>query len=322
MPSPQLTTLVTVFRARPKRRLDDIDRAREEFEAFTQLLKIPPGTRTVAVDAGGVAAEWVLAGGTAEPPGPPSPPSPETPSEALVWFHGGGYANGSLSTHRPLTARLAEGLGLPVLSVDYSLAPEHPFPAAHDDALAALEWIVGPRVGVAPDRLLVGGDSAGGGLALAALIARRDGGAASPAGLLLLSPWTDLAVTGESVATRDAADPLFDRASLTQMADLYRDGVPATHPWISPLYADLHDLPPTFVQVGGAEVMLSDTTRLTERLRHSGVPVAERIWDGLFHSWQLYASMLPEGEEAVAEVVEHGRRMLGQEARAVRETPT
>lgn len=310
MPSSQLATLLTVFRARPKRRLDDVGRAREEFEAFTRLLRLPPGTRSEPVDAGGVAAEWVLDADTDRPPAAGSPDG----GEALVWFHGGGYASGSLATHRSLTARLAVGLGVPVLSVDYRLAPEHPFPAAHDDALAALDWVTGPRVGVAPERLLVGGDSAGGGLGVAAVVARRDAGVPPPAGLVLLSPWTDLAVAGESVATRDDADPLFDRASLVEMADLYRGGVSATHPWVSPLYADLHDLPPTFVQVGGAEVMLSDATRLAERLRLAGVPVEERVWDGLFHGWQLYASMLPEGEEAVAEIVEHGARMLARTA--------
>ena len=294
MPSSQLATLMTVLRARPKRQLADAARARSEFEAFTKMFPGPDGLRTTAVTLGSVAAEWVVA-----------PPAPEPPAEgggdgagAILFFHGGGYASGSLATHRGFCGRLFAATGLAVLQVDYRLAPEHPFPAAYDDAVAACHAFL-ERGLATPERWVVAGDSAGGGLALAAVLALRDAGAPLPAALALLSPWTDLAVTGASVETNDAADPLFGRPTLEEMADLYRGETAADDPRVSPLYGDLHGLPPTFVQVGGTEVMLDDSTRLAARLEAAGVPVELQVWERCFHGWQLYASMLPEAAEAI-----------------------
>lgn len=333
MPSPGFKTLRTVFRARTGNRFTDPVTSRRELEEFVRILPEPDPYRTEPVAVGGVACEWVTADGPEEP----------ASSRALVFFHGGGYVSGSLASHRALAARLARAVGARVLQVDYRRAPEHPFPAAFDDARAVLGSLLEggtssapsdpplPNAGGTPDAapasgasairaagdldeagsigaprrmktIAVVGDSAGGGLAVAAAAALRASGCPLPAALVCLSPWTDLACTGESLETRAAADPLFDRPALERMAALYADGADRTDPRISPLYADLHGLPPTLIQVGDAEVLRSDSTRLAERLEQSGVPVELDVWPEMVHGWQLFAGMVPEGDEAIERI--------------------
>lgn len=307
MPSPAFRTLRTVFRARSGKRFSDPESSRRELEEFVRILPAPGPYRAERVTLGGVACEWVVPEGLAV-------------ERTLVFLHGGGYVSGSLDSHRGLAARLAHAAGARAFQVDYRRAPEHPFPAAFDDARAVLaEVLTTERIAAAapasgPLPVVVVGDSAGGGLALAATVALRDAGAPVPEALVCLSPWTDLACTGETLTTRAAADPLFDRPSLERMAALYAGIVDKTDPRMSPLYADLHDLPPTLIQVGDAEVLLADSTRLAERLEAAGVPVEVEVWPEMVHGWQLFAGMVPEGDEAI--------EAIGRFLRAATPAPT
>jgi|CXWL01.1.fsa_nt_gi acetyl esterase/lipase len=291
MASRELQTLLTVFRARPRRGGESVPIAqmRADFETFQASLQAPTDFRAETASAAGVPVEWIV------PLGP-------RPERTLLFFHGGGYASGSLATHRALVARLARAVPARALQVAYRLAPEHPFPAALEDALAAYRWLLGQ--GHDPATLALGGDSAGGGLALALLCALRDAGEALPAVFFALSPWTDLTHTGESIVSRAELDPLFSRDSLELMAGLYAGDHPRRHPGISPLFADLRGLPPTLLQVGTAEILHDDSSRLARRLERAGVEVTLEVWDGMFHGWQLFASLLPEGDQAITRLAE------------------
>lgn len=295
MPSRELQTLLTVFRARPRRGgpAAPIERVRADFEAFQAALRAPTDFTTEPVSAGGVPAEWIV-------------PHGHRPERTVLFFHGGGYASGSLGTHRALVARIARATPARVLQVGYRLAPEDPFPAAFEDARAVYRWLL--DTGIEPATLAVGGDSAGGGLSLALLCAARDAGEPLPAAWFGLSPWTDLGHTGDSIVTRAEQDPLFTPESLEGMAALYAGDHPRTHPAISPLFADLHDLPPGLLQVGTAELLLDDSTRLARRLEAAGVTVEFDVWESMFHGWQLFASMLPEGQQALEQVAAFVRR--------------
>jgi len=202
---------------------------------------------------------------------------------------------------RPITSRLAIGSDARLFALDYRLAPEHPFPAALDDALAAYRALV--RSGIRHDRIVVAGDSAGGGLALALLVALRDAGDALPAAAVMFSPWTDLAATGTSILGNDAADALLSGPWIGPTARHYLGDTPATHPLASPLYADMTGLPPLLIQVSDSEVLLDDSRRAAEKARLAGVDVTLRVWHGLPHVWQYFAGILPEGKRALDEAV-------------------
>ncbi len=237
-----------------------------------------------------VEGEWVLPlDGTVED------------GRTILYLHGGGYVFCTEETHRPLTTTLANLAKARVFAPAYRLAPEHPFPAAVDDALAAAAWLF--EQGVDPARTIVAGDSAGGGLALALLIARRDAGLPPMAGAYLLSPWTDLAGTGASMETNRDRDAMFNPGRIATFAREYLGDVPATHPLASPLYAELAGLPPLCIQAGSDEVLLDDARRLAERARAAGVDVSITTWPGVPHVWQLWTPYLPEAREAIARAV-------------------
>ena len=222
------------------------------------------------------------------------------PTARVVYFHGGGYVSGSPRTHRYFTATLAKLSGLPILSVDYRRAPEDPFPAALDDAVAAIRWArdhdaVGPSPAT---RLFVGGDSAGGGLALAAMLRLRELGEPLPDGALLLSPWTDLTLSGPTVQQRRADDPMLDYDQGAAWADMYRGDEPADSPLVSPLFADLAGLPPLYVLVGGREILYDDSVRLVARGRAAGVEVHLDYEPDMFHIWPVFVALLPEARSA------------------------
>ncbi len=220
-------------------------------------------------------------------------------NRCLLYLHGGGYCLGDLDTHKELMARLAVAAGVGVLGVDYRLAPENPYPAAVDDAVDSYQWLL--KQGFPSDRIAIAGDSAGGGLTLATLLSLNMRDLPQPACAALLSPWTDLAATGDSIQTRLEADPMIEPSGIHAMAANYRAGKPADHPLISPLYGDLSGLPPLLVQVGENEILLDDSTRLRQRADMVGTPLELRIYAGAFHVFQAFPSV-PEADEAVAEI--------------------
>jgi monoterpene epsilon-lactone hydrolase len=239
----------------------------------------------VSID--GMAAEWSRA------------PTSE-PSRALLFFHGGGYCSGSILSHRRMASEAGRAAGASALAVDFRLAPEHPFPAAYDDALTA--WRFLREQGFAADRIAVGGDSAGGGLTLALLMRLRDLKEALPACAWLASPWTDVTFSGETLTTKDAVDPLLHRAYLEELAQAYVPaGIDRRDPRVSPLFGDLSGLPPLLIQVGSNETLLSDSTRLAAVAGAVDVSVTLEVWPRMIHAWPLWNARLEEGRRALAQ---------------------
>lgn len=228
-------------------------------------------------------------------------------SRTILYLHGGGYYFCSPRTHRAITFGLAPRAEADVFSLDYRLAPEHPFPAALDDALAAYRRLLaaGRRAG----SLVIAGDSAGGGLALAALVALRDAGDPLPAGAVLYSAWTDLACSGASIRYNDGRDPMFCGDVFARVARFYLGTASAAHPYVSPVHADLRGLPPLFMLAGSTETLLDDTRRVAGQARAAGVSVECEIAPGLPHAWPIYAPFMPEARRALDDTARFVRRV-------------
>jgi acetyl esterase/lipase len=226
----------------------------------------------------------------------------------ILYLHGGAYVAMSARTHRSLTSRLAVGSAASLFALDYRLAPEHPFPAAIEDALATYRALIAG--GTPASRIVVAGDSAGGGLALALLLAAREAGDPLPAAAVLFSPWTDLAATGQSIIDNDAADALIHGSWIAPEARHYLGDAPACHPLASPVYAELAGLPPLLLQVSDSEVLLDDSRRVHEKAKLSGVDTTLHIWPGLPHGWQVFAPVLPEGRAALRDAAAFIRAKL------------
>lgn len=251
-----------------------------------RMFRMPEGVAVRAEAGLSFPAEWLL----------PDDASADGP--AILYLHGGAYQSGSLDTHRVLAARIASAAKLATLTVAYRLAPESPFPAALDDALEAYRFLVkgGRRVALA-------GDSAGGGLALALSANLRDKGEEPPFALALMSPWTDLAMTGATVRTKASVDPYFPTGDILEMAAAsYAGSAPLENPLISPLHADLRGLPPTLIHVGTREVLLDDSLRIAERARQAGVDVTLKEWPAMWHVWQILGGRMPEADRSIAEL--------------------
>lgn len=297
MPSPERDAILQLLRSLPRHEptRENIASLRSFLDAF--VATPPRETRAHEVDAGGVRGEWLRIGDA-------------DPDRRILYLHGGAYIAGSNLSHRALAARIGRAAGASVLLVSYRLAPESPHPAAVDDAVAALRWMQreGPDGPQPPRHAFVVGDSAGGGLALATALAVRDAGGRLPDALVTLSAWTDLAMTGESVRSRAAVDPMIDVRHMHPAAALYLGDHAARSPLASPLYAELAGLPPIYMQVGDEEVLLDDTTRFAERASGAGVEVEVEIWPGMFHVFQAFAGALPEGREAIARIGAYLRR--------------
>ncbi len=286
-----LKTIVDMMRAQRSVIPPDIDAAamRAGMESMTSLMPLPPDVATEAVRANGVPAEWVWA-------------PPASADRVVLYVHGGAYVIGSINTHRDLAGRISRASGARVLNVDYRLAPEHPHPAAVEDATAAYRWLVAN--GQAPARLAIAGDSAGGGLTIATLVALRDAGDPLPAAGVCLSPWVDLEGIGESMSSRAHLDPMVQKDHLLRMAKLYLGDLHPRTPLAAPLYADLSGLPPLLIQVGTAETLLDDATRIAERAKKAGVDVTLDVWEDMIHVFQAFAPMLPEGQQAIEQIGE------------------
>jgi epsilon-lactone hydrolase len=248
------------------------------------------------VSAGGVDGEWI-AGSNAPR------------DKAILYFHGGGFRLGSVTSHRELVARISGACGCRVLAINYRLAPEYRFPAPLEDALAAYGGMLDQ--GLKPENIAFAGDSAGGNLVLTTMLGLRERGLPLPAAGVLMSPWTDLAATGESYVSRAAADPIHQRPMIAALAkDYLGEGGDPCDPRVSPLYADLADLPPLLIQVGDRETVLADSTMLADKARAAGVDVELQVWDGMIHVFQMFGAELPEAHDAIASIADFLKRHL------------
>lgn len=227
-----------------------------------------------------------------------------TPAKAgdhhILYLHGGAYISGGSRSHVPIAGQLANAAGANAWLVDYRLAPEFPYPAAVDDALAAYRGLLDRKIPAS--KIAIAGDSAGGGLSLAVTLAIRDAGIPLPAALALLSPWTDLTLSGESMQSKITVDPMLGPLWLEWAAGMYAEGTLRTAPGVSPLFADLGGFPPLLVHVGSDEVLLDDSTFLARRAADAGVDVTLRVFDGLWHVFQAQAGMIDEADESVREI--------------------
>jgi acetyl esterase/lipase len=284
--SPSLTGLVRRLAERSPRPGDSVAHQRAEFEDAVAGMPLHAGVEVRADDADGVPVEWL------EPT--------ESSDAVLLYLHGGGYVIGSCGTIRPLASQLAAASRAPLLTVDYRLAPENRFPAAVEDALHAYEWLLGR--GVAPQRVAVGGDSAGGGLAVATLLAARDRGLPLPTAGVCLSPWVDLTLSGPSFDANAAADPQVQRWLLAEMAAHYLGPADARAPLASPVFADLSGLPPLLVHTGSKEALVDDGRRLVDAAKQAGTDATLRCWPGMIHVWHAFAPRLSEANDAIAEI--------------------
>jgi monoterpene epsilon-lactone hydrolase len=262
---------------------------RAQTEAFAAAFEIPAGITVKRGGLAGVPVEWVRPRNAVAP-------------YLFLHLHGGGYVLGNPAASRPFTTALAHALRAPVVSVDYKLAPEHPFPAAVEDALAAWRGLL--SAGHDPKTIAVGGESAGGGLAIALMVAARDAGLALPAAIVAMSPWADMRCNAKSLDTKAGTDPMLTRRSLREMADAYLSGSLANSPLASPVLADLRQLPPLLIQVGSEEVLLDDARALHHKAFADGVDAHIEIWPEMIHVFQMFHPMLEEGGQAIRRIAE------------------
>lgn len=288
MASRDLQRILTALRSQGATRDGlSVEDSRRALAGLSRVCPTAADVTVVPVQLGGVAAEELTC--------------PESrPDATVIYLHGGAYVMGSPASYRDLASRIGRAARARVLAVDYRLAPEHPFPAAVEDAFNAYRAILAE--GASPARLALAGDSAGGALVLSTLVQARDRGLPLPAAAALLCPLVDLEGRGASMTDRAGLDPVIQRPALVRSAHLYLAGADPRHPLASPLYAELSGLPPMIVQVGTAETLFDDATRLVTSVARTGSEVSLDVWPAMFHVWQLYARLLPEGRQAIERV--------------------
>jgi acetyl esterase/lipase len=282
MSDPEIAALRAQLASRP--RSDDYRQMRKDFDALGRAFTVRGDVAVEKTTANGIPAEWTVTPGADR-------------AAALLYLHGGGYVIGSLDSHRHLAAEAGRAAGIAALALDYRLSPEHPFPAPVEDALAGYRFLLAR--GIAAARIALAGDSAGGGLVVAALIAIRDAGLAQPACGWCISPWVDMEGLGETMTTRAAADPIVEKARLVELAKLYLGGADPRSPLAAPIYADLKGLAPLLIQVGAAETLLDDALRLAGTAGAADVRVTLEIWPEMIHVWHLFHPALAAGRRAI-----------------------
>lgn len=293
MASPQLQSVISMLRSMNVEGRDiPIEQSRAAFDGIANMFVLPSDVKHEAVDVDGTPGEWISVEGT-------------TGDTTILYLHGGGYVIGSINSHREMISRIARAAKVRALAIDYRLAPEYPFPAAVEDATKAYRWLL--RQSVPPERVIVAGDSAGGGLTVALLLALRDAGDPLPTAAVCISPWTDLEITGESMVTKKDVDPMIRPDDAKWGAERYYGSADPRNPQVSPIHADLSGLPPLLIQVGTSEVLLSDSARLAERATSAGVDVTLEEWEEMVHVWHFFAFMLPEGQQAIERIGEFVR---------------
>jgi acetyl esterase/lipase len=283
MSSSEIDAVRELLRSKP--RPTSFPERRQRLDAIGSTSPLAGDIGLEPIDANGVAAEWSLAPGS-------------DPSKVLLFFHGGGYCSGSIVSHRGMVTEAGRAAQARTLAVGYRLAPEHPFPAAIEDARSAYRFLLDQ--GVAPSKIAIGGDSAGGGLTLALMTSVRDAREPLPACAWLVSPWVDLRMSGANLAEKAAIDPLISKPYLEELASAYLAGADPANPLVSPLNADLAGLPPLLVQVGSAETLLDDAVRIARRAGAADVRVNLEIWPHMIHAWHLWAAQLEAGRRAIA----------------------
>jgi acetyl esterase/lipase len=297
MASPEYEKLIAQLRAGDLTSLSPIEESRTKWEAFAGTFSIAADVRFEAVDANGVEAEWVTTTDT-------------DPSRVVVYLHGGGYNIGTIKSYRSLGSRLARASKARLLLVGYRLAPEHPCPAAVEDAVAVYRWLLEDQ-GIAASRIVIGGDSAGGGLVISMAAVSRDANLPMPAALFVISPSTDLAKEGKSVTERAHLDPIISyESSMAHALRYVGPGGDLKNPLASPLYADLHGLPPLLMLAGTYDTLFDDATRVAEKAGAAGVEVELDVWDEMVHSWPLFADIIPEGRAAIEKVGSYVQRVV------------
>jgi epsilon-lactone hydrolase len=285
MASEQLGKVIERIKSAPQNPNAPMAQRRAGMERISE--RVPADVICEKVKAGGVDAEWIAAPGA-------------NADRVILYLHGGGYVIGSINTHRAMVSRIARASNARALAIDYRLAPEHPFPAAVEDATAAYRWLLAQ--GYKPGKIVIAGDSAGGGLTIVLLLAIRDAGLPMPAGAVPISPWTDLEGTGESVRTRAAKDVMVTIENLTGSAKQYYGTHDPKDPLVSPVHGNFRGLPPMLIQVGDAEILLDDATRVAKSAKAAGVEVELEVWDDMPHVWHVFAKLLPEGQQAIDKI--------------------
>lgn len=276
--------------------LASLSRIRRFVNFARYALRMPSDVAVESLKIGKIPAEWLIPKGVKN--------SKDAP--ILLFFHGGGYLVGSLDSHRGMVARIAQELGWCALHVDYRLAPEHPFPAALEDAVAAWKWLL--EQGYDPAKIAIAGDSAGGGLAISAMVKMKELGLPLPFAAACLSPWVDLTFSGHSAVAFAKHDPVIIVPQVHRWALAYAGTHELDHPEISPLYADLSGLPPTLIQASDLEVLTDDALRLKNQMENAGVDVTLQIWKETMHVWQLFWRTVPEAQEAIEAIARFLKR--------------
>jgi acetyl esterase/lipase len=258
---------------------------RQRLDEIGAVWPVASDVTLTAVDINGIPGEWSTVPGS-------------NSSRVLLFLHGGGYCSGSIISHRRMVSEAGRAAGVRTLAIGYRLAPENPFPAAFEDAVTA--WHFLRRQGIAAQHIAIGGDSAGGGLSLAVALKLHDVNEELPACLWLVSPWTDLTMSGSTLITKDAVDPLIHKGYLRELADAYLGGdSDRKDPRVSPLFANLAGMPPLLIQVGSAETLLDDAVRLAAAAGEADVPVTLEIWPQMIHAWHLWNARLESGRRAL-----------------------
>ena len=282
-----LKNIIAAKRKNPYKENKTIDQLRKETGTAGALIPLPDNTKFKRILAGNVYAEWITCGDV-------------DIDKIFMFIHGGGYYRGSIDATRATVARISAEAKVRCISIEYRLAPEHPFPAAVDDTYTAYNWLL--KEGINPKNIIVSGQSAGGGLCLALLLKIKENNGFQPKGAVAISPWTDLSQSGKTMITNANIDPVISKQYLDRMANLYLSKTPNISPLASPLYGDLSGLPPMLVQVGSAETMLDDSKRFVERAKEAKVDVQIEVWEDMFHGWHGSAHILKEAEEAIKSI--------------------
>lgn len=272
---------------------------RYSFERISRITKFPKAVVMEDTFVGEIQSRWFI------------PEQIKYEDTVIYYLHGGGYCVGSVYTHRALIARLAREVGCKAIGINYRLAPEHPYPAALEDSMCVYKYLI--ELGY--KKIIIAGDSAGGGLSLATIFKARDYGWKLPFATILISPWVDLTHSGETIKTKANIDPLIDPELLEVFAFKYCAQEEPTNLYISPLFGDMKGLPPTIIQVGSKEVLLDDSYRLAKKLNKAGIKVNIEVWENQMHVWHWLGGILPEASQAIAKIgdfikmeIENGKR--------------